>query len=365
MNKILKYLLSFLFFTQMSCQEKKAPKKTETMTKYEWTEGTSAPLGYPMEVYKGGIECEGGDWVNLDIGLAPGGKAWGTINKGMGSSFKSLPTRLDFIWMSYMENQFYMIDEKIDIDKIKEYFAQGYDIKAADGSGSVKHLNFDKICIGMAPGGMVVLWVAGIGIQKEIGRYQGKKVTIPESEIMKLDSHENRFFRDDYLKDIHSSEKIVPLEIQKENKGKAIPMGLWDTYRIRYGWQPMFELPEKGTLNAVIDVAIAMVNGEIERFDALKTPLAGNEFRAIPRSVSFSVVDANDNIYVASSGLNEKSSLEAFAKIFGNDSKSTKAKIVIRVNEAYSFFTIQLQGENGKAAFIKTENLEMFKSNTK
>lgn len=31
------------------------------MTKYEWTEGTSAPLGYPMEVYKGGIECEGGN----------------------------------------------------------------------------------------------------------------------------------------------------------------------------------------------------------------------------------------------------------------------------------------------------------------
>jgi len=364
MSKLLKYLVSILFFTQVSCQEKKESPKTKTMTTYEWTEGTSAPLGYPMEVYKGGLACEGGDWVNLDIGLTPGGKVWGTINKGMGISFKSLPTRLDFTWMSYMENQFYMIDEKIDTDKIKAYFTQGYDIKAADGSGSVKHLNYDKICIGMAPGGVVVVWVAGIGIQKEIGRYQGKKATITESEIAKLDSHEDRFFRDDYLKEIHSSENIVPLEIQQENKGKTIPMGLWDTYRIHYDWKPDFELPIKGALSAVFDVAITMINGEIERFDATKTPFAENELRAIPRSVSFAVVDAHNNSYVGSSALNEKSSLDAFAKIFGNDPKSTKAKIVIKVNDAYSFFSIQLEGENGKTAFIKTENLEMFKSNT-
>nr|WP_315028937.1 DUF2931 family protein [uncultured Chryseobacterium sp.] len=332
------------------------------MTKYEWTEGTSAPLGYPMEVYKGGIECEGGDWVNLDIGLAPGGKVWGTINNGMGNSFKSLPTSLDFIWMSYLENQFYMIDEKIDTDKIKKYFTQGYDIKAADGSGSVKHLNYNKICIGMAPGGVVIVWVAGMGIQKEIGRYQGKKISIPETEIAKLDSHENRFFRDDYLKEIHSNEKIIPLEIQKENKGKPIPMGLWDTYRILYGWQPIFEFPEKGKLDPLGDVVITMINGEIDRFDAAKNPLTENELRAIPRSVAFSVVDANNNKYGASSGFNEKSSLEAFAKVFGSDPKSTKAKIVIKINEAYSFFTVKIQGENGKEAFIKTENLEMFKS---
>ena len=41
-------------------------EKENTMIKYEWTEGTSAPLGYPMEVYKGGMEYENGGWVGLN-----------------------------------------------------------------------------------------------------------------------------------------------------------------------------------------------------------------------------------------------------------------------------------------------------------
>ncbi|MCS4302476.1 DUF2931 family protein [Chryseobacterium sp. BIGb0232] len=365
MNRIIKYLLSFLFFTQISCQEKKDHKKTVTMTKYEWTEGTSAPLGYPMEVYKGGIECEGGEWVGLDIGLSPGGNTWGTINNGMGNSFKGIPTRLDFTWMSYMENQFYMIDAQVDTGKIKEYFSKGYDSKASNGSGNIKHLNYNKIGIGMAPGGVVIVWVAGVGVQKEIGRYLGKKVTIPESEIAKLDSHEDRFFRDDYLKEIHTSEKIVPLKIQQENKGKSIPFGLWDSYRIQYDWKPVFELPEKGKLNPLADVGMTMINGEMDQLDSSKNPLGGNGTKAIPQSFSFSVVDGEDIRYGAGCKLNEKSAFEAFSKVFGKDPKSTKASLVIKINESYSFFTVLLKGENGKEAFIKTENLEMFKSRKK
>lgn len=335
------------------------------MTKYEWTEGTSAPLGYPMEVYKGGIECEGGEWVNLDIGLSPGGSIWGTINNGMGSSFKGIPTRLDFIWMSYMENQFYMIDTQIDTGKIKEYFSKGYDSKASNGSGNIKHLNYNKIGIGMAPGGVVVVWIAGVGVQKEIGRYLGKKVTIPEAEIAKLDSHQNRFFREDYLQEVHTSEKIVPLKIQQENKGKSIPFGLWDNYRIQYNWKPIFEIPEKGKLNPLTDVGMTLVNGEMDQLDFAKNTIGNSEPKAIPRSFSFSVLDAEGVRYGAGCKLNEKSALDAFSKVLGNDPKSAKANLVIKINESYSFFTVLLKGENGKEAFIKTDNLEMFKSRKK
>ncbi len=365
MNKIIKYLLSFLFFTQISCQEKKEDPKTKTMTKYEWTEGTSAALGYPMEVYKGGIECEGGEWVGLSFGIVPGDGSWGLINHGMGNGFKSLPARLDFVWMSYMENQFYMIDTDIDTAKIKEYFSKGYQVKATSGSGNVKHLNYKDIGVGMAPGGVVVVWVAGVGVQKEVGRYQGKKVTIPESEIAKLDSHENRFWRKDYLDEVLNNGKVIPTEIKEKNKGKAIPFGLWDTYRIRYSWKPVFELPENAKLNPLTDVGISTVNGEWEQLGAEKNPLTESEWRAIPATISFSLVGADQIKYEAGCDLDEKSAFDAFTKVFGNDPKSTKAAIFIKVNEAYSFFTVLLKGENGKEAFIKTANLEMFKSKVK
>ncbi|MBE4949727.1 DUF2931 family protein [Chryseobacterium culicis] len=363
MNKIIKYLLSFLFFIQISCQEKKEDPKTKTMTKYEWTEGTSAALGYPMEVYKGGIECEGGEWVGLSFGIASGNQGWGTINNGMDNGFKSLPKRLDFIWMSYMENQFYQVDTDIDTEKIRKYFNQGFDIKGA--SGKPQHLNYNVISVGMAPGGVVVVWISGIGWQKEIGRYQGKKVTIPESEIAKLDSHENRFWRKDYLDEVLNNGKVIPVEIKEKNKGKPIPLGLWDIYRTRFSWKPVFELPENAKLNPLRDIGIDMINGEKEQFDAAKNPLSDYALRAIPISISMSILDKEEGRYGAGCNLDEKSSFEAFKKVFGDDPKSTKAELVIKVNEALSFFTVKLKGENGKEAFIKTDSLEMFKSKKK
>ncbi|PWN68973.1 hypothetical protein C1631_012950 [Chryseobacterium phosphatilyticum] len=140
---------------------------------------------------------------------------------------------------------------------------------------------------------------------------------------------------------------------------------MWDTYRIRYSWKPVFELPENAKLNPLTDVGMSAVNGEWEQLDAERNPLTESEWRAIPVTISFSLVGSDQIRYEAGSSLDEKSAFEAFTKVFGDDPKSTRASIVVKVNEAYSFFTVLLKGENGKEAFIKTENLEMFKSKVK
>ncbi len=362
-SKVLKFIFVLSIFTQISCQEKKDNNNNLAMTKYEWTEGTSAPLGYPMEVYKGGIECEGGEWVGLSGGLTTASSAWGTPTYGMSSGFKSLPTRLDFVWMSYNENQFYHIDSDIDINKIREFFSKGYEIKGR--SGKTQHLNYDMICVGLAPGGIVVVWVAGVGVQKEVGRYQGKKVTIPDSEIAKLDSHENRFWRKDYLDMVRTGERIVPKKIQEENKNKPIPFGLWDVYRTRFSWKLIFDLPENSKLNPLRDVGLNMINGEREQLDVSVNTLFEYNLTAMPKSISFSLLDKNNERYGANCDLKEKSIFEAFQVVFGDKPNSTNAELIIKVNESFSFFTVLLKGENGKKAFIQTENLEMFKSKLK
>ena len=356
----MKYILFCFFFMQVSCQENKENKNTKekTMTKYEWTEGTSASLGYPMEVYKGGMEYEGGGWVGLSFGMIPGIHGWGSINNGMSSGFKGLPTRLDFIWMSYTENQFYQIDTDIDTEKIREYFSEGYKIKGA--SGKIQHLNYDVVCVGMAPGGVVVVWVAGVGWQKEIGRYQGEKVTISESEIAKLDSYENRFWREDYINMVFNNGKIIPEKVKKENEGKPIPFGIWDVYRTRFSWKPVFELPENSILNPLTDVGMSMINGEWEQLDGAVQPLSDYEWRAMPTKIGFVYKNLKGELFGGNCEINEKSSLEVFQKVFGDDPTSTKAELIIKVNEANSYFTVKLKGENGKEAFIKSDNLEVF-----
>lgn len=357
--KSMKYILFCFFFMQVSCQENKENKNTKekTITKYEWTEGTSAALGYPMEVYKGGMEYEGNGWVGLSFGMIPGIHGWGSINNGMSSGFKGLPTRLDFIWMSYTENQFYQIKADIDTEKIREYFSEGYKIKGA--SGKIQHLNYDVVCVGMAPGGVVVVWIAGVGWQKEIGRYQGEKVTISESEIAKLDSYENRFWREDYINMVFNNGKIIPEKVKKENEGKPIPFGIWDVYRTRFSWKLVFELPEDANLYLKSNIKIKMINGEKEQFDTAIAPLFDYDLRARPISIVFDFQNKGE-LFGAICEINEKSSLEAFQKFFGDDPTSTKAELIIKVNEANSYFTVKLKGENGKEAFIKSDNLEVF-----
>ncbi len=205
-----------------------------------------------------------------------------------------------------------------------------------------------------------MVWVAGAGVQKEVGRYQGRKVKIPESEIAKLDSHENRFWRKDYLEMVHTREQIIPAKVRDENKGKPIPFGIWDAYRIRYRWKPVFEFPEKAKLNPLTDVGISMINGEMEQLDAAKISLAQNTGRAMPTRIAFDFIGSDNKEYGASGDLNEKSSFEAFKTVFGEDPDSTEADIVIKVNEANSYFTVQLKGRNGKSAFIKADQVEVF-----
>lgn len=57
MKKLLTYLIGTLFFTQLvSCQNKKFIMSSE---QFDWKDATSCPLGYPMEVYRGGLEGNG------------------------------------------------------------------------------------------------------------------------------------------------------------------------------------------------------------------------------------------------------------------------------------------------------------------
>jgi hypothetical protein len=66
-----------------------------------------------------------------------------------------------------------------------------------------------------------------------------------------------------------------------------------------------------------------------------------------------SVLDKDNNRYGAGCNLDEKSSFDAFNKVFGDDPKSTKAELVIKVNEAFSFFTVKLKGKMVKKLLLR------------
>lgn len=356
MKKLTIYLLCLFAFSQLaSCQNKN--EKNMSTEIYDWKETISCPPGYPVEVYKGGLQnLQEGIYTSLNLGLHRGLEGWGSQGRSMDSGVKPLPNHLNLVYLSYAEDKFFQVDCDLDYEKMASLFRKGYDIKATSGSGKIRHENYDTVIVGFAPGGVCVVWIAGTGRQTEIGRYQGNEVVIPQKEIDGLDSHDHLLFEQEYRKRMMRDPNIVPLAIQ----GKPISYGIWDTYRKRYSWTPVFELQDGSVLDEKNEVMLFYINGEKENIFTERFPLENNEKRSLPKEIQFSFKDKNGVKYAAGAILNKESLFDAFAEIYGDNPEQVTANLDIRLNIPNTYFTVKLKG-NGKDIFIKTEDLEIFK----
>lgn len=357
MKKIITQLLAFLLFTQLaSCQEKQEKNTKMEEEQFSWSEGISCPLGYPIQVYKGSL-----GFKSLSDRLSTGKYGWGNKGNGMNDRSDWMPRFLNVTWLSFAEDCMYTIETPIDHQKLYYLFKKGFDTKEVSGSGKIRHETYDGICAGFAPGGVVVVWAVGTGRQTEIGKYQGKKIVIPPSEIAQLDSHESLLFDAKYKKGIMTSEDVIPKEVQKAYKNKPIPFGLWDTYRIKYNWKPVFELQNGSILNPKTTYNIKYVNGEVAEIFNENFPRKEFESNPIPKYLDFSWKAEDGKYYAGNCNLNEESALAAFKEVYGDYPENITADLNIRVNMANTFFTVKLKG-NGKDIFIETENLEVFEA---
>jgi len=325
------FSLLFLTTAVTSCQDKEqntAPKDQKEIEEFKkkypvfkWEENLNAPLGYPIEVYRGRLETHGDNGeIMSSTGLkqlSTGERGWGSSGSGTSSGKKYVPNHINCIWLSYAEDTFYKIDCPIDYDKAVALFREGYPNRLAFFNYN-EHLkdHYDTIITGFAPGGVVVIWLYGGGRQVEIGRYQGTKYTVPEDEIAGLELPTKNLFDPSYRKFILTNKSVVPLAVQEANKNKPIPYGLWDSYRTRYSWRPSFNLKEGVVVD---DFNIEAYNSEKEQlFDER---LAKNEFvkRAVPSGISFSWKDKAGQEYFANIDFDEDEVFNAFHEMYKND----------------------------------------------
>lgn len=353
------YAVLLLLNLTLSCQNKKQDiKQTEMKTeKFYYQPTISSPVGYPVEVYKGGLETQDGGFSSLDIGTHCG--PWGATGGSMSSGIKTVPNRLNVIWVSFAEDIFYSIDCEIDYNKMVEKFKEGYQNSSYffNGNGEYKKDTYHEIIVGFAPGGVVVVWLSGAGKRVEIGRYQAEKIEISEEEIATLDNHERLIFQQDYREKTMLNEKIVPPEVQEANKNKPIPFGLWDTYRKLYMWRPTFVIQRDGSM---IDTRLNMFNGEFEdQFDQI---LVKNEFtkRAIPKQINIGWRDNTGQNYSGTMDFDEKEIFDAFKEVY-KDNKDIQAELEFRVNIPNDFITVTLKSKEKEIRLSKTK-VDIFKS---
>ncbi len=363
--------LGLLLTLTSSCQDKNKQKTPQPMTtsvnaleiKYKPT--NNVPIGYPIEVYRGGLYLENGDFQPLTLANNAGLSGWGASGASM-SEATSVPKRIKLIWLSYAEDCLWKIDFELpqaDIDKMKKYFAEGY-----QNGGVFLHTKnykletYDYVVVGYSPGGAVFVWLSGNGKQVEIGRYQAEKTTVPQEEIDQLDNHDRLLFDPVDRKRTMDNPKIVPPEIREAHKNKPIPFGLWDTYRARYSWRPTFVSNQESW--SMIDTRMEMFNGEFE--EQVDQILIKNELtkRAIPKKINIGWRDKTGQNYSGTFWFNEKEIFDAYAAIF-KEKPDGEAEIEIRISMGNMDITAFIKGNGKEIGINQKTKVELFKARTK
>ena len=277
-------------------------------TQFEWLATESAPQHYPMKVIQGTFIYRG---ENHGLYVPSGGTlrgGWGEAvsNHHDGEKFKPLPDRLKIIFFSNAENQFYSGEFDLPYEKILALFRDGVENPIDLGKGKTFPV-YDRMMVGIAPGGAVAVWVKGKEC-REVFFGQAQKIELDPSRAFALP------FRDKPDADAYIAKQLVnslrPEELESLKKD-GIPFGLWARYRNLYDWR----LTTSAGHSFSNKPTVAYLNGESLGewiFADTNAPL-----RPVPSYVSFR--SADKTLYTVT--LEEFETLAAFEKLGANGKK--------------------------------------------
>ena len=337
---------------------------------YEWGVAVNAPIGYPIRFYAAMV---GGTPISRELYSGTEEPDWGCAAGYESHSMDKLPKSVDMVWLSYKEDCFYRLKTAIDYEKIAKLFREGFDERFSNGK--MNHTTYNTVVVGIAPGGVVVLWVgSGYFPIKEIGRYQAEEIALREPEG--LDNHQKLIFSKKDREEVLNSNTIIPEDFREANKNKPIPFGLWDSYRDhQYQWYPTFEIPN-GKMG---DVDYQYWNGEADTFfftdfialegqkDVFAPQELYHDIRKLPlfKEIRFTY-KAEDGIkYGVGLQFDWEDILATYKKVFGEHPEEVKAHLDIRINRDNDYLTVHLVGDNRKEAFIEPKLIDIGEANQK
>ena len=366
-----KPLLFLLLTLQLaSCQNHNSNNKNMNEQEYEWGIAVNTPIGYPIRFYAAMV---GGTPIVRELYTKKEEPDWGNAFGYESTSMDKLPKSVDMVWLSYKEDCFYRLKTAIDYEKVEKLFREGFNQRVPNGE--VRHKTYDTIVVGIAPGGVVVLWVGyGYLPLTEIGRYQAEKIALREPEG--LDNHQKLIFSKKDREEVLNSNTIIPEDFREANKNKPIPFGLWDSYRDnQYQWYPTFEIPN----GKIGDVDYQYWNGEADTFfftdfvalegqkDVFAPQELYHDIRKLPlfKEIRFTY-KAEDGIkYGMKIEFDWEDILTTYKKVFGERPEELKAHLDIRMNRINSYLTVRLVGDNGKEAFIEPKLIDIGEADQK
>ena len=255
-----------------------------TEDQFNYAVTVSSPKEYPTEVHIGYLADDKKKLICgvPKAGMEAGGWQYDGSAGGMGGNI--IPSHIYLTYVAYAEKKFYQLDADLPKDKILEAFRKGFLIqgnkKDANGNYELVHSTYNTFTVGLAPGGMVVIFLGGSD-RIEICRLQAKEIFVDRNDF--YDNPHQRTQQEFF----ETMFKIaVPDSMQTVIKEKGIPYGLYEQYRKKYNYRFLFTpYDDKDVIKMQTN---RYYNGEVTDF-LQPEELAKKEYKeqSIPYNVDF------------------------------------------------------------------------------
>ena len=367
--------LLVLFSSLTSCKVK---EKENMNKKYHWVAYVKPVSGYPIRVYRGvvygkdGASRFGNGQSNLFEDDEPfphfsiGAGTSGVFDSSEEEEAKGVPTHLDVSWLSYVEKCEYLLeDQPLDSLKIAQLLEEKvYRISIADDiTPTIEEYN---IQVGLAPGGVVFVWLHNYGRVIEVGRYQAKKIKDIHF-VTKKEADEYYKRTGDVILDEHTIEQrdyVIKLGLPKEKIRMQyqqcgtsvteplviedvfkIPYGLWDSYRKRYLWKMTLITKDKTKyihsyyyqgLNLEEEILFGERTWGENQIEKYKIPEKFQYTSLIPRAIPFIIFikwyGDDGKLYRLWNNFNVAEVMDSFEKAFKGQENEV-GNLIIEVND--------------------------------
>ena len=380
-NLIITLLVLLLSLT--SCKEKEDINK-----KYHWVAYVKPVSGYPIRAYRGvvygkdGASRFGNGQSNLFEDDEPfphfsiGAGTSGVFGSSEEEEAKGVPTHLDVSWLSYVEKCQYLLENQpLDSLKIAQLLAEKVytPSRSEDISPTIEEYN---ISVGLAPGGVVFVWLHSTARVIEVGRYQAKKIEDIHFVTQKeADEYYER--TGDVILDEHTIEQrdyVIKLGLPKEKIRMQyqqcgtpvteplvmddifkIPYGLWDSYRKRYLWKMTLITKDKTKyihsyyyqgLNLEEEILFGERTWGENQIEKYKIPEKFQYTSLIPRAIPFIIFikwyGDDGKLYRLWNNFNVAEVMDNFEKAFKGQENEV-GNLIIEVNDTKTGANIRLR----------------------
>lgn len=270
------------------------------MNNHDWLPTECAPEDAPAYVVEGRLSWPGGSAELPDKRIASNG--WGRrgSTRLVGEPRKPAPDTLELTWFSYREDRAWQGRFALPQARIEALMAQG-----VVAGPRRQHTPWNRIVVGMAPGGAVAVWLAAGATTFEVATFRARPVELPWERVLDNPA----IPREQHVREVLAQAPAVTSALARAES--AEPIRTWLRRHTAWPWAP--------AVARRIDARRLVVRGWNGEFEPL---LVDGAFpprtrRPAPHSLQLDWIDATGARRSARVAFDEDEVFRAFARLAG------------------------------------------------